>query len=229
VEIGGFQKISLIDYPGGICATIFTRGCNFRCPYCHNPELVDPGLYPPCIPEDEVWAFLYKRKGKLDAVTFTGGEPTLQPDLLEAIQRIRKMGYRIKLDTNGSRPEVLQNLIDDKLLDYIAMDIKGPLEKYALLTGSSIPPAPILASIEAIMVSGLDYEFRTTVLKSLHSRKDIYKIGRLIGNARRYVLQRFMPTRTLRETLPGDDTLTSEDFMYLQKRLAKDILYVKVR
>jgi pyruvate formate lyase activating enzyme len=229
MEIGGFQKISLIDYPGGICATIFTRGCNFRCPYCHNPELVDPCLYIPCIPEDEVWAFLCKRKGKLDAVTLTGGEPTLQPDLIEVVKRIRKMGYRIKLDTNGSNPEVLQKLIKENLLDYIAMDIKGPLQKYALLSGSSIAPAPILESIEAIMVSGLDYEFRTTVLKSLLSGNDISQIGRLMGKARRYVLQQFKLAGNLHETFPGDESFSSEDLKDLQKRLAKDILYVKVR
>ncbi|MBN1615262.1 MAG: anaerobic ribonucleoside-triphosphate reductase activating protein [Deltaproteobacteria bacterium] len=229
MEIGGFQKFSLIDYPGGICATIFARGCNFRCPYCHNPELVYPDLYNPCIPEEEVWAFLDKRRGKLDAVTLTGGEPTLQSDLAEAIRRIRARGFRVKLDTNGSRPEVLQHLIDENLLDYIAMDVKGPLEKYASLSGSTRAASAIPASIEAIKASGIEYEFRTTVLKSLLSREDILQIGRLIGKAHRYVLQRFKPAGNLRESFPSDENFMSADLESLQKMLAKNILYVKVR
>ncbi len=120
----------MIEYPGKICAIVFSQGCNFRCPYCYNPELVNPDLYKECLPEDEVFSFLAKRRGKLDAVTITGGEPTIQNDLIEFIKRVRKMGYLIKVDTNGSHPEVMEKLISRKLIDYIAMDVKGPLKKY---------------------------------------------------------------------------------------------------
>ncbi|MBN2538411.1 MAG: anaerobic ribonucleoside-triphosphate reductase activating protein, partial [Deltaproteobacteria bacterium] len=167
MKIGDIQKFSLIDYPGRICATIFTQGCNFRCPYCHNPELVEPSLFRRTIIDDEVFSFLDKRRGKLDAVNITGGEPTLQPDLIECIKIIRSMGYMVKIDTNGSFPEVLRKLIDDNLLDYIAMDVKAPPEKYGEVTGSSIAVDNIAESIHLIMDSGIDYEFRTTIVKSL--------------------------------------------------------------
>ncbi|OQX50761.1 MAG: anaerobic ribonucleoside-triphosphate reductase activating protein [Candidatus Cloacimonas sp. 4484_209] len=130
MKIGGFQKVSLIDYPGKICAIVFTRGCNFRCPYCHNPELVLPENYSPLIPEEEIFSFLEKRRGKLDAVEITGGEPTLQEDLTEFIRKIKEMGFLVKLDTNGSFPSVLEKVIYSGLVDYIAMDVKAPLEKY---------------------------------------------------------------------------------------------------
>ncbi|HEC86320.1 MAG TPA: anaerobic ribonucleoside-triphosphate reductase activating protein, partial [Thermoplasmatales archaeon] len=128
--IGGFQRFSLIDYPGKICAIIFTQGCNFRCPYCHNPELVNPKLFQEPIDENDIFRFLEMRKGKLDAVEITGGEPTLQPDLIEFMRKIKAMGFLIKLDTNGTNPEVVEKIIKNKLVDYIAMDVKAPLEKY---------------------------------------------------------------------------------------------------
>jgi len=129
--IGGLQRFSLIDYPGKISAILFTRGCNFRCPYCHNPELVDPQRYAEPWQEEEYWAFLQSRTQKLDAVVVTGGEPTLQEDLEPFLEKIRKMGFLIKLDTNGSNPDVLKDLLSANLVDYIAMDIKAPLEKYS--------------------------------------------------------------------------------------------------
>jgi pyruvate formate lyase activating enzyme len=135
MKIGGLQKFSLLDYPGKISAVVFTQGCNFRCPYCHNPELVDPERFQECIPEDEIFAFLETRRGKLEAVTVTGGEPTIQNGLSSFVRRIKDMGFMVKLDTNGSRPEVLEELIRHKLIDYIAMDIKAPLEKYEAVTG----------------------------------------------------------------------------------------------
>ena len=128
--IGGFQKCSLIDYPGKICAIVFTLGCNFRCSYCHNPELVYPELFNKPIPEEEIFSFLPKRRGKLDAVTITGGEPTLQADLIDFILRIKKLEFLVKLDSNGSDPDVLENAISSEAPDYIAMDVKAPLEKY---------------------------------------------------------------------------------------------------
>jgi len=153
MKIGGLQKISFIDYPGSIGAVVFVQGCNFRCPYCHNPELVDPERYGPLLNEGEVLAFLEKRRGKLDAVTLTGGEPTLQPDLVGFLRKVREMGYRIKLDTNGSQPEVLAALIREKLVDYLAMDIKGPREKYARIARVEVDLAAIGRSVELITES----------------------------------------------------------------------------
>ncbi|HEX7535071.1 MAG TPA: anaerobic ribonucleoside-triphosphate reductase activating protein, partial [Syntrophales bacterium] len=144
----------MIEYPGKIGAIAFTQGCNFRCPYCHNPELVDPDLYRECLSEEGVLSFLEKRKGKLDALTITGGEPTIQIDLLDFIKGVRNIGYLIKLDTNGSCPEVLERLISGRLVDYIAMDIKGPLHKYRTVTRSMIDEDKIRQSIEIIMKSG---------------------------------------------------------------------------
>ena len=193
--IGGFQKCSLIDYPGRVCSIIFTLGCNFRCPYCHNPELVYPKLYPKPIPEKEILSFLARRKGKLDAVTITGGEPALQSDLADFILKVKKHGFLVKLDSNGSKPEVLENLINSKTVDYIAMDVKAPLQKYKTVTGSDIDPEKIRKSIELVMSSNTNYEFRTTVTKNELENTDILKIGELVKGARLLVLQKFVPSQ----------------------------------
>ncbi|RKY56579.1 MAG: anaerobic ribonucleoside-triphosphate reductase activating protein [Candidatus Neomarinimicrobiota bacterium] len=189
--IGGFQKFSLIDYPGKIGAIVFTQGCNFRCPYCHNPELVKPRMFKEPIPEEIVLDFLEKRRGMLEGVVITGGEPLLQKDLSIFLRNIKKMGYAIKLDTNGSFPERLKEIINDKLVDYIAMDIKAPLEKYGFISGVNVNTEDIRRSIKIIMHSDLDYQFRTTVVKSLLSIEDVKKICELINSARSYVLQKF--------------------------------------
>ncbi|HRR41920.1 MAG TPA: anaerobic ribonucleoside-triphosphate reductase activating protein, partial [Syntrophales bacterium] len=136
MNIGALQKFSLIEYPGKICAIVFTQGCNFRCPYCHNRELVDPEAYGPTITESDVFSFLEKRKKKLDAVTVTGGEPTLQPDIFSFLEKLKTMGYLTKVDSNGSHPEVLKKLIDSRLVDYIALDVKAPLARYREITRS---------------------------------------------------------------------------------------------
>jgi pyruvate formate lyase activating enzyme len=193
--IGGLQKTSLIDYPGKISAVAFLQGCNFRCPYCHNPELVNPELFGPPMPQQDLWALLEKRRGKLDAVVITGGEPCLHKDLMALIQRIKAMGYLVKLDTNGAYPEMLGDIIQSKCLDYIAMDIKGPLEKYAALTGSAADSEAIQASLRLIMHSDIDYEFRTTLVRTLISPGDVLAIGHMIAGARRYALQRFVPSK----------------------------------
>ncbi|MDD5525631.1 MAG: anaerobic ribonucleoside-triphosphate reductase activating protein, partial [Smithella sp.] len=138
MKIGGLQKVSLIDYPGLICGIVFLQGCNFKCPYCHNPELVDPKLFKPGIRENEVLEFLNTRKGKLDAISITGGEPTIQEDLTSFIKQIKKMGFAVKLDTNGSQPKVIKNLLAEKRLDFIAMDIKAPLEKYRNIVNTQV-------------------------------------------------------------------------------------------
>lgn len=193
MKIGGFQKFSLIDYPGKIAAVIFTQGCNFRCPYCHNPELVLPELFEKEIPLNEIMEFLKFRKEKLDGVVVTGGEPTLQADLSEVLRDIKNLGYSIKLDTNGTNPEVIKELIDKKLIDYIAMDIKAPFEKYDELSGIESDINKIKQSIRVIMISGIDYEFRTTVVKYLLTEKDVELLKSEFSNAKRYVLKDFNP------------------------------------
>ena len=209
--IGGFQKFSLIDYPDKICAIVFTQGCNFRCPYCHNPELVDPKKFGIELNEDEILSFLDRRKGKLGAVTITGGEPLLQSDLSAFLSAIKGLGYLVKLDTNGSFPSRLKKIIELKSVDYLAMDIKTSLDKYHQVIKTKIDTKKILDSIRLIMDSGLDYEFRTTVVKGLFEKDDFYKIGQLIKNARLYVLQKFVPSKTLDDTFLNMKSCTDEE------------------
>jgi len=209
--IGGFQRFSLIDYPDKICAIVFTQGCNFRCPYCHNPELVDPKKFGIELKEDEILSFLDRRKGKLDAVTVTGGEPLLQLDLSAFLSAIKRLGYLVKLDTNGSFPSRLEGIVQSKFVDYIAMDIKTSLDKYNQMIKRTIDTRKILDSIRLIMNSGLDYEFRTTVVKALFEKDDFYKIGQLIKNARLYVLQKFVPSKTLDDTFLDMKSCTDEE------------------
>ncbi len=196
--ISGFHKTTLLDYPGCIAATIFTGGCNFRCPFCHNSGLVQDPFKEGLVPEDEVLAFLDKRKKILKGVCITGGEPTLQPDLPDFIGKVRKMGYRVKLDTNGYRPEVLRELLESGLLDYAAMDIKNCPEKYGAAAGL-IPPGnaggfelgKIEESIKLLLDGQIDYEFRTTVVKELHTVEDIAAIGAWVKGTPAYYLQKF--------------------------------------
>jgi len=198
--IGGLQKFSLIDYPDKICAVVFTQGCNFRCPYCHNPELVSlrrTGSAPGELKHKEILSFLDRRKGKLDAVTVTGGEPLLQSGLGNFLSAVKGLGYLVKLDTNGSLPSRLEELIQSKSIDYIAMDIKTSLDRYEYVIRRKVEKTKILDSIRLIMDSGLDYEFRTTVVRGLFEKDDFYKIGQLIRNSRLYVLQSFVPSKVL--------------------------------
>ncbi|MGZ6274755.1 MAG: anaerobic ribonucleoside-triphosphate reductase activating protein [Syntrophales bacterium] len=227
--IGGLQKVSLIEYPGKIGAIAFTQGCNFRCPYCHNPELVDPDLYRECLSEEGVLSFLQKRKGKLDALTITGGEPTIQVDLLDFIKCVKNIGYLIKLDTNGSCPEVLERLIGGRLVDYIAMDIKGPLHKYRTVTRSKIDEDKIRQSIEIIMKSGMPYEFRTTVPKRLLDVDDLLEMGMLLKNAGSYILQQFIPTRTLDRQFMKCEAYSQEEMESFRDKLKKDVPVVRLR
>ena len=193
---GGLQKFSLIDYPGELAALVFTVGCNFRCPYCHNPELVYGTARK--IDESYVLSFLKRRVGKLTGVSVTGGEPTLHgAQLVNFVEKVRSMGFKVKLDTNGSNPELIKHMIGQKLLNYIAMDIKAPLNKYRSLTKSNIEEKQIEKSIEIIMNSNIEYEFRTTVVKGLLTQKDIENILKIIEGARLYCIQNFSKTKTL--------------------------------
>jgi len=213
--IGGFQRFSLIDYPGKICAIVFTQGCNFRCPYCHNPELVDAnpsGLQG--VKQDEVLSFLEARRGKLEAVTITGGEPLLQYDIGDFLSSVKSLGYLVKLDTNGSFPSRLETIIRANAVDYIAMDIKAPLDKYEQVVRRRIDKDQILSSIKLIMDWDSEYEFRTTVVRSLLERDDFVGIGKMIKGCRLYVLQRFVPSKLLDDRfldvdMYSDDELSS--------------------
>lgn len=192
MRIAHLLPTTLIDYPGRVAALIYTPSCNFRCPFCHNPELVLPerveGLK--LVPEEEVLSLLRERRGFLDALAITGGEPTLQGDLRRFIEEVKRLGYLVKLDTNGSRPEVLAELFGEGLLDYVAMDVKGPPERYPELTGGAGDRAAIGEAIELIGERAPDYEFRTTAAPGL-TMGDIRAIADWIRGAKRYILQRF--------------------------------------
>ncbi|MDY6990252.1 MAG: anaerobic ribonucleoside-triphosphate reductase activating protein [Thermodesulfobacteriota bacterium] len=219
MKLGGWQRLSLIDYPERLSAVLFTQGCNFRCPYCHNPELVDPKRFQTPLPPEDVFSFLRTRQGKLDAVCITGGEPSIQPDLVEFMEEIKEMPYLIKLDTNGSHPEVLARLVEKRLVDYIAMDVKGPLSKYGKISKSPIETDRIKESIQLILDSGLRHEFRTTVVKSILTKGDFKKIGALIKGAQCYVLQKFVPSKPLNKRFLKETTYSDKDFEALRKKL----------
>ncbi len=215
--IGGLQKVSLIDYPGKVSAVVFTRGCNFRCRYCHNPALVLPERYCTPIPEEQVVGFLESRRKLLDGVVITGGEPTIHADLPDFMGTIKRMGYLVKLDTSGVSPDILEGIIKKGLVDYIAMDIKAPLEKYGTVTATSVDTGKVRRSISLIMGSGMDYEFRTTVTSALTSSGDIASMAKSLSGARRYVLQRFVKSETLDPAFAAGDAYSDEEFESMAK------------
>ncbi len=228
MKIGGLQKCSLIDYPKEICAIVFTYGCNLRCPYCHNPELVTGK--PPLIGMEELFEFLHNRTRRLTAVTITGGEPTLHEDLAEFMERIKSLGFKVKLDTNGTKPEMLEELIERRLLDYIAMDIKAPLEKYETVCRvKNINTKHITRSIRMIQSSGIKYEFRTTMVRELLSPSDIETIVNEISGTDTYVLQRFVPSKTLDSNFMKAHTFSESEISRLKKRLQNRVKKLIVR
>ena len=190
--IGGWQKVSFIDYPGKVSCVLFVSGCNFSCPYCHNPQLVKRGgLRSFLIDAQTVYDYLEYRKGLIDGVVISGGEPTIQPDLICLCKKVKQIGYPIKLDTNGSRPQIIKQLIEEELIDYIAMDIKTDPIQYAQLMKKIQSPDHILASIQIVMESALAYEFRTTCVKPFVDGKIIIDIAKIIEGAMLYTLQPF--------------------------------------
>ena len=192
MNICGYQKTTLLDYPGHVATTIFTGGCNFRCPFCHNSDLLSSSNPSLLVSEEEIFTFLDKRKNVLSGICITGGEPTLQPDLTEFIKKVRSFGYKIKLDTNGYRPEIIQDLLNKNFLDYIAMDVKSGFSNYIQVTG--IPHLNLNLIKESIYIienSGINYEFRTTIVKELHSKKDFFEITNMISPKSTYYLQSF--------------------------------------
>lgn len=189
MNIGGLQKTSLLDYPDTISAIIWTVGCNFRCPFCYNKDLVLGNVEN--ISEKDIFSFLEKRKGLLEGLVISGGEPLMQKDIVQFIEKVKKLGYKIKIDTNGMYPEKLKELIDKKLVDYIAMDIKAPIDKYDQLSGIKTDIKKIEKSIEIIRSSSVDYEFKTTFVPSLLTKEDILSIGKLLKGSKKYYLQQF--------------------------------------
>jgi len=211
MNIAGLQKTTLVDFPGKVAATVFTRGCTFRCGFCHNPELVLPEEFLPLMDEQEILNFFKKRAGKLQGVCITGGEPTMQKDLPQFIIELKKLGYAVKLDTNGSNPDMLESLIKSGNLDYIAMDIKGSPNKYSSIISNSQFSISnkksnnkssndqlintIKESVNLIMSSGLDYEFRTTVCHPVHTIEEFKELGEFIKGAKRYFIQNFVQSK----------------------------------
>ncbi len=198
MKIHGFQKMTLLDFPGRVACTVFTGGCNFRCPFCHNAGLVTDIDGETEIKEDYIIDFLSKRKGLLDGVAITGGEPLLQKDIEDFIRRIKQLGFAVKLDTNGSFPEKLKNLVNSGLIDYVAMDIKNSPSKYGLTVDiSDFDYSKVQESIDFLKTGVVDYEFRTTVVAEFHTNKDIKEIAEILSGAKRYFLQNFVDSGNL--------------------------------
>jgi pyruvate formate lyase activating enzyme len=229
--IGGIQPTSCIDYPGKLSCVLFLAGCNFECPYCHNPHLTgDPALHAERVPPDEFFAFLEQRRGRLDGVVVSGGEPTLHAELPELCRRIKRLGFPVKLDTNGSRPEMLARLMAEGLVDYVAMDLKTDPERYRESVSAGCDAATLHASIDAIMRSGLDYEFRTTCVRPLVSPATVERIARLIRGSRLYILQPFRAGDILRPGFcEGDPGFSEAEMAELARRAEPWVECCRVR
>jgi len=227
--IKGFQKLSLIEYPEKIAAIVFVGKCDFKCHFCYNIDLVKNYDKLPDIPEKEITDFLVTRKGLLDGIAITGGEPTVHKDLPEFIKKVKDMGFLVMLETNGSNPVILKELIDKKLVDYIAMDIKAPLEKYDDITGVKVNKKSIQESIDIIRNSGLDYEFRTTVIPKHFKEEDALVIGKWLKGSKKYFLQQFRPEKTLNEEYRKMESYPAEKLKELAEKMKPFFDSVKVR
>jgi pyruvate formate lyase activating enzyme len=225
--ISGFEKNSLLDYPSKVASIIFTYGCNLRCSYCHNPELViEPCNKEFLIPEVEVIKYLKKREGLIDALVITGGEPTLQKDLIPFIRRIKALNLLVKLDTNGLKDNIVEEVLKEDIVDYWAMDIKYPSEYYET---TGIDLNSIKHSIELLMNSGKDYEFRTTYVKGIHSIEDAKSIGELIKGAKNYYIQNFRKGKTIDPKLNNSNSFTDKELEKIKKIVSPYISNVEIR
>ncbi|MGV9001824.1 MAG: anaerobic ribonucleoside-triphosphate reductase activating protein [Candidatus Saccharimonadaceae bacterium] len=224
MKIGGLQKLSLVDYPHHTAVAMFTIGCNMRCGYCHNPELVLPERYADTIPEEDILLFLESRMGLVEGVVISGGEPTMHADLPRFIKSIKKLGFLVKLDTNGTNPDMIGDLFREKMLDYVAMDIKASMARYQEVVARPVDTDAIKETIQLIKASGVDHEFRTTLVKSQVSPEDLNEIGRLIQGSPRFALQRFRPGLTLNPQFARETTYSDEELAMLKVQMER---YVK--
>lgn len=222
MNIVGFQKMTLLDFPGKVACTVFTGGCNFRCPFCHNASLVTHIDVNNKIEENEILEFLKKRQGLIDGVCITGGEPLLNDDISDFLIKIKNLGYLIKLDTNGSFPNRLSELVNNGLVDYVAMDIKNSKEKYKATTDClGLNISDIEKSVTFLMNSNVDYEFRTTIVRELHTNDDIESIGKWIQGAKRYFLQNFVDSGDL---ICGNMSAVEPTDLYKMQQIAKSFV-----
>ena len=228
MSIHGLNKLTLLDYPGKLAATIFLGSCNFRCPFCHNGDLVLNPSSQPVIELEEVIRFLKKRQGILEGVCITGGEPTLYAGLEDLICAIRELGYAVKLDTNGYRPEVLKDLVSKGLLDMVAMDIKSDQDSYAQVAGRpELQMEKICESVDYLMEGHVPYEFRTTVVRELHNRETFEKIGQWIGGCQAYYLQNYKDSDAIIQ--PGFHGYGIEELTEFKDLLLEKIEKVEIR
>lgn len=228
MKIDGFLKTTLLDYPQKIAATIFFSGCNFLCPFCHNKDFVLQKNSQPSYSPKEILTYLEKRASLLDGVCISGGEPTLQKDLISFLEDIKQLGYLIKLDTNGSNPDVLIDLYQRNLIDYVAMDIKHTQEKYPMIVNNPhFQLEPILTSVEFLKSGNIPYEFRTTVISEFHKREDFDSIGQWLSGAKQYYLQAYKDSNQV--ISPGFHTPSKEEFLDYVTLLTPHIDTVKVR
>ena len=226
MRICGLQKLAMVDFPGKLAATVFTGGCNLRCPFCHNALLVTRLAESPSLSEEGILSFLDSRKNLLDGMVLSGGEPLMQPGCTDFLQKVRDLGLSIKVDTNGCYPEVLRDILNRGLVDYVAMDIKNRREKYAETVGiPSFDLAPIEESIQILKTSGVDYEFRTTVVQELHTADDIRAIAQWVQGAPTYALQKFVDSGNLISTgLHSPEALALEGFARTAASFFKQVL-----
>ena len=227
MQIHGFNKTTLLDYPGLVAATIFTGACNFRCPYCHNADLVLNPSSQPIIPEEEILSHLRKRKGITQGVCITGGEPTLQKDLKDFIKKLKELDLKVKLDSNGYKPEVLKDLVKDNLLDYIAMDVKAPLDEYDIIAGVKLDTSKLKESIDFLIAGDLPFEFRTTVIKDFHTRESFEKMSELIKGAKNYYLQGYIDSPNVIQ--PGLTSYTYEEMQEFLPIFEGKVEHVEIR
>ena len=220
MKIYGIEKLSLVDYDGKVASTVFTATCNFKCPFCQNSPLVVGVKDLTTIPENEILDYFAKRKGVLDGVCITGGDPTLQKDLPGFCAKIKNLGLSVKVDTNGTNPKMVKYLFENNLCDYFAMDIKNAKENYAKIIGfESFDTKDVEKTVEYLMTSGVEYEFRTTLVKEFHDKTDMENIGKWIKGAKNYALQKFKDTGScIRSGLHEVDIDTAKDFLEIVKK-----------
>lgn len=227
--ISGLQKLTLLDYPGTVACTVFTQGCNLRCPFCHNAMLVLPEkMEEPLYTEDSILDFLKKRQGVVEGVAITGGEPLLHADIPQFLEKIKALGFKIKLDTNGTNPKLLKTIVESKLVDRVAMDIKNSPERYPVTTGVNVDMAAVTESKDYLLSGVVNYEFRTTVVKGLHTKESLVKAAEWIAGAKEYYLQQFKDSGNL-ISAEGFSAFNEKEMYELCEAVKKYVPQAKVR